>query len=162
MDWRQFNFDQRALSGQGSTKTATRMTNPSIMIASHEERAMDPTAVLALYAAVNWPWVNRQPTFLTTILATAPALGAWDETRLVGFARAVTDGHFRAYIEDVAVHPDYQRQGIGRRLIAALLTQLVHIDTISLFCQAELAPFYTDLGFRQRGNQLVLHCAAPQ
>ncbi len=138
------------------------MTNQTIVIASHQECAIDSAAVIALYAAVDWPWVNRQPAFLTTVLATAPAVGAWDGTRLVGFARAVTDGYFRAYIEDVAIHPAYQRRGIGRRLLTELLTHLAHIDTISLFCQADLAPFYTDLGFRQRGNQVVLHRATPQ
>lgn len=135
------------------------MTKPTIVLASHTQRAIDPAAVLHVYATVGWPWVNREPDLLAVVLTTHPAVGAWAGEQLIGFARAVTDGHFRAYIEDVAVDPAYQRQGVGRQLLTGLLAMLTHIDTISLFCQADLVPLYRDLGFKPRGNQVVLHRA---
>jgi GNAT superfamily N-acetyltransferase len=42
---------------------------------------------------------------------------AWDGERLVGILRALTDGAYSAYIADLAVHPDYQRQGVGKQLL---------------------------------------------
>lgn len=135
--------------------------NQPIVIATHSERPIPPAALLDLYQAVHWSWVSRPPEVLATVLASGPAVGAWDGERLIGFVRAVTDGHFRAYIEDVAVHPAYQRRGIGRQLLAQLLDILVHIDVISLFCQADLAPFYAQLEFKARGNQVVLHRNKP-
>lgn len=131
--------------------------NQTIAILTHTERAIPPSAVLALYRVVAWLWISRPPDVLATVLDHHPAVGAWDGERLIGFARAVTDGHFRAYIEDVIVHPDYQRQHIGQELMAHLLTSLTHIDVISLFCQSELRPFYEQLGFQARGQQMVLH-----
>ncbi len=138
------------------------MIDQTIVIAPHTQRAIQPDAVLNLYKTVGWPWVNRQADLLAIVLDSEPAIGGWHGDQLIGFARAVTDGHFRAYIEDVAVHPAYQRQGIGRQLLGCLLGILAHIDTISLFCQTDLVPFYTDLGFVPRGNQFVLHRSAPQ
>lgn len=132
-----------------------------MIIATYAEHPILPAAVLHLYKTVNWPWVSRPPAVLATVLAAEPAVGAWDGDRLVGFARAVTDGYFRAYIEDVVVHPDYQRQGIGRQLLTRLLDELAQIDVISLFCQTELAPFYERLGFKVRGKQVVLHRNKP-
>lgn len=42
---------------------------------------------------------------------------AWDGQRLVGILRGWTDGAFDGYICDLAVLPDVQRQGVGRKLL---------------------------------------------
>ena len=42
---------------------------------------------------------------------------ARDGNRLVGILRGWTDGAFDGYVCDLAVHADYQRQGIGRGLL---------------------------------------------
>lgn len=42
---------------------------------------------------------------------------AWDSARLVGILRGWTDGAYDGYICDLAVLPDVQRQGIGRKLL---------------------------------------------
>src|SRR5206468_3628669 len=49
---------------------------------------------------------------------------AYDGDRLVGVARAITDGEYHALIYDVAVHPGYQRQGLGKRIMRNLLDRL--------------------------------------
>lgn len=41
---------------------------------------------------------------------------AYCEGRLVGAARAISDGEYYAGIYDVIIAPEYQRQGIGRRI----------------------------------------------
>ena len=43
---------------------------------------------------------------------------AWDGDRLVGVGRALTDFSFCCYLSDLAVDREYQRQGIGREIIA--------------------------------------------
>jgi GNAT superfamily N-acetyltransferase len=42
---------------------------------------------------------------------------AWDGSKLVGIARSLSDFAFCTYLSDLAVHLDYQRQGIGKELI---------------------------------------------
>lgn len=42
---------------------------------------------------------------------------AWDGDRLAGILRGWSDGAFDGYVSDLAVHPNYQRQGIGRELL---------------------------------------------
>ena len=48
-------------------------------------------------------------------------IGAWDVARLVGSVRVLTDGYFYATIPELLVDPDYQRHGIGRRLMELAL-----------------------------------------
>jgi ribosomal protein S18 acetylase RimI-like enzyme len=43
---------------------------------------------------------------------------AWDGDRLVGIARSLSDFCYASYLSDLAVDVEYQRQGIGRELIA--------------------------------------------
>jgi hypothetical protein len=45
------------------------------------------------------------------------------DRRLIGLGRTISDGSFAALVVDLCVHPDYQRKGIGRRLLGDLLGQ---------------------------------------
>ena len=44
-------------------------------------------------------------------------VSAWEDGRLVGVARSICDGVWSCYLADLAVHPDMQRSGVGRRLV---------------------------------------------
>ena len=45
-------------------------------------------------------------------------LTAYDEERLVGCLRILTDGYFFGTITEMLVLPEYQKKGIGSRLLA--------------------------------------------
>lgn len=67
----------------------------------------------------------------------------------IGTARMLPDGH----IGRVSVLPAYRRQGVGTKLILALLEiarvrELAHVDLDS---QLHAIPFYENLGFRCQG-----------
>ncbi|WP_429991975.1 GNAT family N-acetyltransferase [Metabacillus fastidiosus] len=76
---------------------------------------------------------------------------------LIGFARSVSNGKFRAYIEDVVIHSEFQKTGIGTKLVSKLLEELSHIDVISLFCEEYLIPFYKNNNFNYSKSQFVMH-----
>jgi len=118
-------------------------------------RPIPPEGVLALYAGAGW-WPERTAAHVETILAAGPAVGAWDgDGELVGFARAVSDGVCRAYVEDVVVAGSLRGQGIGRRLMDALGVELAGIDVVSLFCGPDLVPFYEGTGFHFTGQRIA-------
>ncbi len=54
----------------------------------------------------------------------------------------------------------YRHHGLGTRLLARLLDELAHVETVSLFCDPDLAPFYLPHGFRPT-TQLVMHRLRP-
>ena len=42
---------------------------------------------------------------------------AWDDDKLIGVSRAVSDFSFCCYLSDLAVDIDYQKKGIGKKLV---------------------------------------------
>ena len=71
---------------------------------------------------------------------------AYDARRLVGVARAVTDGEYHAVIYDVAIHPDYQGRGLGRKVMGNVLERLP-VWRVMLVASSDVQGFYTRLGF---------------
>ncbi|RDU37810.1 GNAT family N-acetyltransferase [Neobacillus piezotolerans] len=128
----------------------------SIQILTNSEKSIKAADVMRLYRDAGW-WREREEGDIELMLASGPSVGAWDGEALIGFARAVADGKFRAYIEDVVIHSAYQRDGIGTQLVSRLLEILAHIDVISLFCEPHLIPFYEKNNFRHSKSQNVMH-----
>ncbi len=72
---------------------------------------------------------------------------AWDDTRLVGLARTLTDYSYVAYLADLAVHNEYQRQGIGKALIEKTKEKLSPSCFITLLAAPNANDYYARLGF---------------
>ncbi|CAL8466085.1 g5621 [Coccomyxa elongata] len=69
--------------------------------------------------------------------------------QLLGFCRATSDGALSATIWDVAVHPAWQRSGLGRGVLERLTARLVAegIPNITLFAEPNVVGLYEKLGF---------------
>jgi GNAT superfamily N-acetyltransferase len=81
---------------------------------------------------------------------------AWDEGRLVGAARAISDGIYHAMLCDVMVLPTHQGRGIGRELVQRILAELggIKLLTTAAFGKEE---FYHRLGFRRHKTALAIN-----
>ena len=92
--------------------------------------------VLALYRAAGWFAQDDPAPQLDAMIANSFAVSAaFDPAgRLLGMARALSDGVSDAYILDVVVRPDHRRQGIGRRLVSALAEHLATFGIDWIVC----------------------------
>ena len=77
---------------------------------------------------------------------------ALDADRVVGTARALSDGVCNAYIVDMWTQSSYRRRGIGRRMLE-LLCQALKGQHVYLFTDDQ-QDFYAACGFSQRGAGL--------
>ncbi len=77
-----------------------------------------------------------------------PAISVWDGERLIGFARATSDGIFRATIWDVVIHPDYRGAGLGRKLVETVLSHplMNRVERVYLMTTHQQR-FYERIGF---------------
>ncbi|MFJ7700419.1 GNAT family N-acetyltransferase [Lysinibacillus fusiformis] len=127
-----------------------------MQLLSFSERPIKGTELMMLYKNAGW-WEERKEKDIENMLKQDISIGVWIDDNLIGFARAVSDGKFRAYIEDVVIHNEFQKMGIGTKLVSKLLDELSHIDVISLFCGEELISFYEKNNFKFSKSQYVLH-----
>lgn len=83
---------------------------------------------------------------------------AWENERLVGISRALTDFAFATYLSDLAVRVSHQRQGIGKELIR--LTQAAAPKAHIILLAAPAAEkYYPHVGFTHNPQAWVLRPA---
>jgi len=81
-------------------------------------------------------------------------LGAWDGTRLVGSIRILTDGYFFATIPEILVDPDYQRRGIGQRLMELALERAPR-GKLAFGAQPQSVAFFDRIGCERKLTSFV-------
>lgn len=88
-----------------------------------------------------------------------PVVTVWDKNRMIGFARATSDGIYRAAIWDVVIDPDYQGAGLGRKLVQTILSHplVSKVERVYLTTTHQQS-FYERIGFeRNETTTMVLH-----
>ncbi len=105
------------------------------------------TQLSDLCEAVGWSRFGADYTALDHYALTT---SAWEnEQRLVGWVSVVSDHVRHAFLLDVMVHPEHQRQGVGRSLVLLAMDEMrkrgvtaFHVD-----CANDRAGFYAKCGF---------------
>jgi ribosomal protein S18 acetylase RimI-like enzyme len=121
---------------------------------------IDLNQLQALFqAAAFWAQDRRIEDWAIAIANSNPVISVWDRERLVGFARATSDGIYRATIWDVVVHPDYQGAGLGSKLVETVLShpRMSRVERVYLMTTHQQR-FYERIGFqRNSSTTMVLH-----
>ena len=73
----------------------------------------------------------------------------WDDDKLVGVSRSVTDFHYACYLSDLAVDQSYQQQGIGKKLIDLTEKELGKTCKLILLAAPAASEYYQPLGFEK-------------
>jgi predicted N-acetyltransferase YhbS len=81
---------------------------------------------------------------------------AWEDDRLVGVARSVTDFAYCCYLSDLAVDTAWQRQGIGRALIRQTQRQLAPACKLILLSAPAATGYYPKLGFARHDSAWII------
>lgn len=132
-----------------STPTLIIMTTIAVQAA---EQIADQE-LLNLYDSVGWTTYTRNPDLLRQALGGAHRVvtARLDDGQLVGLARSISDGATIAYLQDVLIHPDHQRSGLGRSLVTTLFDTYTDVRQRVLITDAEPGQraFYESLGFME-------------
>ena len=73
---------------------------------------------------------------------------AYADGQPVGFGRAISDGAYQAAVYEMAVVPEFQKQGIGAQILRAILDRLPGCNVI-LYASPGKEDFYRKLGLRR-------------
>ena len=95
----------------------------------------------------------------TAIVNSNVVVSVWDTQRLIGFARATSDGVYRGTIWDVVIHPDYRGAGLGSKLVETVLSHpcMSRVERVYLMTTHQQR-FYERIGFQSNSSTtMVLH-----
>ncbi|MGB7980765.1 MAG: GNAT family N-acetyltransferase [Candidatus Nanopelagicales bacterium] len=99
-----------------------------------------------------FPWEAMPGSLAGSYCGTVALTG---DAQVVGMGRAVGDGAFFFYLQDIAVDPEYQALGIGGELIRRLIDQVRGLTGgeafIGLFATDAAIPLYRRAGFDDQG-----------
>ena len=107
--------------------------------------------VVCLYKSAGW-WEEHYvaEAFIPGMVSNSTCfVGAFDNDRMIGMGRAVSDNVSDAYIQDIVVLDEYRRRGIGGEIVKVLIRELKAkgIDWIGLIGEPGTEQFYTRFGF---------------
>ena len=92
--------------------------------------------------------VSDPELFRRMIEKTNRTVVAWDDSQVVGFARALSDGVSNGYISMVAVAAERRGEGIGRRLVEHLIADDLDITWVLRAGRGSEA-FWEKMGFKR-------------
>ena len=124
-------------------------------ITYHVSERPDAQSIAALYRVAQLRRPVDDVDRIARMYAGSPiVLSAWDGPRLVAILRGWTDGAFDGYVCDLAVDPEYQRQGVGRELLRRCVS---HSPEVQWVLRASLiaADYYAHLGWTRIENGWV-------
>jgi GNAT superfamily N-acetyltransferase len=108
--------------------------------------------VIDIYEANKWSSVGKPKELLAALNNSHTLVTARISGKLVGIGNAISDGHLVVYYPHMLVHPDYQRNGIGRKMMEAMQTVYGGFHQQMLTADREAVKFYKALGFERAGK----------
>ena len=115
-----------------------------------ELTAIDLDVLLDLYNSVGWTNYTEKPEMLKKAYENSLLiLGAYENDQLVGVIRVVGDGFSVVFIQDILVFPEYQRRGIGTRLLQEVMDRYSSVYQMELMTDntPKTVSFYQSVGF---------------
>lgn len=119
---------------------------------SENWRELDFSKIIKLYNLVGWEAYTSDVNSLKKAFenSTCVLVALDDSGRVLGLARSISDDTAIHYLQNILVDPDFQRNGVGRKLLNAALGRFKHVRTHMILTDDEekQVRFYESLGYK--------------
>ena len=114
--------------------------------------SVEAAEVLELYEANRWSSAKKPVELLAALRNSHTLVTARVGGELAGLGNAISDGTLVVYFPHFLVHPRFHRQGLGRKMMEALLTRYRNFHQLMLTADGTAIQFYAALGFKRAGK----------
>jgi ribosomal protein S18 acetylase RimI-like enzyme len=135
---------------KGTTEDASDMSEPQTLRFECDTRSVDWQDLVSLFRLAKLGGREGDKVRRAFENSTVVCF-AFEGSKLIGAARALSDREYHATVYDVAVHPEYQGRGIGSRMMKELIAMLP-VWRILLVAEGHAREFYRRLGFEPFGD----------
>jgi GNAT superfamily N-acetyltransferase len=81
---------------------------------------------------------------------------AWENRKLIGLSRALSDFSYCCYLSDLCVRDEYKRQGIGQTLVELTKEKAGNECKLILQSSPNAIVFYTKIGMKQINSAFII------
>ena len=81
---------------------------------------------------------------------------AWNNHKLVGICRSLTDFSYCCYLSDLAVNIQYQKQGIGKKMVELVKKEIGNEVSLILLSAPTTMSYYPKIGFDKIENGYII------
>lgn len=100
-----------------------------------------------LYSANKWSSAQKLEALQLAMQNSHSLVVAYHEDKLIGLGNAISDGSLVVYFPHLLVHPEYQKLGIGTKIMDVLLDKYKDFHQKMIVADDNAIGFYKDKGF---------------
>ncbi len=134
--------------------TSSPDSNTLVFKVNPDLSKIDWVYICELFSKVNWR--TRIPEEIEKAFRSSTwTLFIYDEDRLIGFGRTIDDGRYYAMLGDVVVDPDFQGNGIGKKIVSTLNGLLENYHFVTLTAAPGKESFYQSMGWKKQTTAFI-------
>jgi GNAT superfamily N-acetyltransferase len=113
---------------------------------------IDELEVVELYRANAWSSADKPERLLPALRNSDSLVTARHNGLLIGLGNAISDGFLVVYYPHLLVHPKFQGQGVGRKMLASISVKYRDFHQQMLTADGRSIDFYKSVGFERAGE----------
>ncbi len=127
------------------------------MIEYKVNEPVDAADVIELYRDAGLPRPVDDADRIARMLAGSNlVVSAWENDKLIGISRSITDGAWSTYLADLAVATSHQRAGVGRKLIEMTKEAAGEESMVLLLSVPTAMEYYPKIGMERLDNAFII------
>jgi len=115
-------------------------------------REIPKDQLFEIYQLNHWSSAEKPELLYKALTNSHTLISAWVNGKMVGIANALSDGYLVAYYSHLLVHPDYQGNGIGAKMLKAMQDIYGDFHQQILAADGKSIEFYKKHGFKKAGQ----------
>lgn len=109
-----------------------------------------------LFLSNKWDSGNYPDKLQTALKGSHSVITAWDGDKLVGLMNALSDGIMNVFFLYLVVHPDYQKKGVGQKMVELMLHKYKDYARKMIISYDEALEFFQKCGFEVGENNVPM------
>lgn len=114
--------------------------------------------IIELYGNCGLPRPIHDEARITEMFANSTlVISAWIGTELIGISRSLTDFVWCCYLADLAVRTDFQKAGVGRKLVEMTRETVSEQSMVLLLSVPDAMEYYPKIGMEKVENAFIFN-----
>lgn len=117
---------------------------------------LETAQIIALYENCGLPRPIQDEARIAEMFGNSTlVISAWFDAELVGISRSLTDFVWCCYLADLAVRKDFQKAGVGRKLVELTREKVGEKSMVLLLSVPDALEYYPKIGMEKVENGFI-------